>query len=360
METITNVWNGIMDFFRRMFSATTPEASVADRVQPSTQTDDAEDDDITQELANKRASEQTPAPEDAVTKLEDETDDKPTIPINLGKEVVTRPLPSEPNLPIPKGHIVYGQASDKGMVRSNNQDTVVSFFFKSDSVDDHPDFGVFVVADGMGGHHDGEKASAITGRIVVSELLNSIYLPLIHGDDLNSVDRPTIAEALTEAVQRANTVVRKEVPEGGTTITALVIMSNFGHIAHVGDSRAYLITQKGIEQVTRDHSLVERLKELGQLTSEEAATHDQRNVLYRAIGQSEELEVDTRTLRLPTNAHLLICSDGLWGLIEETEILEIARNTQDPQEACEKLVALANTKGGTDNISAMLLKMPAN
>lgn len=358
-----------MDFFRRIFNNTgsqTADKAVVDDPsngkQPSEETNDPNDvSDLSAITAPSNISQGKTEP---LTARDDENlveDDKPTSPLPSNQEGVTRPLPSEPTMPAPRGHLVYGQASDKGMVRHNNQDTAMSFFYKSDSVDEFPDFGIFIIADGMGGHHDGEKASAITGRTVLSEITNSIYLPLIHGDDMNSVDRPTIADALKDAVKRANRAVRKEVPEGGTTITTLVVMSNFGHLAHVGDSRAYLITpQNGIEQITRDHSLVARLIELEQLTPEEAAEHEQRNVLYRAVGQAEELEVDYLPRRLPSNAHLLICSDGLWGMVTEDDILEVVRNTPDPQEACEKLTALANTKGGTDNISVILLKMPAN
>lgn len=274
----------------------------------------------------------------------------------------TRPLPNEPNLDgQSSGHITFGQTSDQGMVRSNNQDAALSFFFTSDSVDEQPDFGVFIVADGMGGHIHGEKASAITARIAAANVMRTIYLPLLDGEDINDADRPTIAEALTAAIKKANQQVLQAVPEGGTTVTSAVILNNLAHIAHVGDSRAYLITDEhGIEQITRDHSLVQRLIELEQLTPEEALTHEQRNVLYRAIGQSEDLEVDTLTRRLPPGSHLLLCSDGLWGMMEEEDIINIVSDTPDPQMACDKLVAYANTQGGTDNITAVLLKMPVH
>jgi len=285
---------------------------------------------------------------------------KITAPVQYIPDGVTRPLPAEPMMQTHTGHLLVGQVSDQGIVRSNNQDTALSFFFKSDSVNDYPDFGVFIVADGMGGHYNGEKASALTGQVVMSEILKTIYLPMLNGDDMNSADRPTISEALTESIKKANTLVRDEVKDGGTTITSLVVMANLAHFAHVGDSRAYLISrQNGIEQLTRDHSLVERLKELGTITEEEAQHHDQRNVLYRAIGQNDDLEVDTITRRLPPNSYLLLCSDGLWGKVSEDDLFDLIINTPDPQEACDKLVALANTQGGEDNITAILLKMPA-
>jgi protein phosphatase len=140
----------------------------------------------------------------------------------------------------------------------------------------------------------------------------------------------------------------------------VAVIGDLAYVVHVGDSRVYLITKDGIEQITRDHSLVQRLIELGQLTQEEAGVHNQRNVLYRALGQSDQLEVDALTRRLPPNSRLMLCSDGLWNMVNEQEVIEIAMKHSNPQEACDKLVALANTHGGTDNITAILLQIPNN
>jgi protein phosphatase len=126
----------------------------------------------------------------------------------------------------------------------------------------------------------------------------------------------------------------------------------------VGDSRAYIITEESFDQLTRDHSLVQRLQELGQLSAAEAAIHPQRNVLYRAIGQGEGLEVDVDSRRLPPGATLLLCSDGLWGLVPDDRILSIVRQHNTLQAACEALVAAANAAGGPDNITAVMVKLP--
>lgn len=275
---------------------------------------------------------------------------------------ITRPLPdAEQFTVISKGHLAFGQASDQGMVRLNNQDAAFSFYFTSETVDDFPDFGIFIVADGMGGHQDGEKASAITARTMATEILSKIYMPLVNGVDMNDADQPTIVEAMVDAVQRANEQVRKEVVDGGTTLTGVVIRGEAAHIAHVGDSRAYWISNdSSIEKITRDHSVVERLIELGQITPEEAEYHDQRNVLYRAIGQNEDVEVEIHRKRLVPNSYILLCSDGLWNMVTDSDILEIIKNTPDTQDACDKLVALANAHGGSDNITAILIKTPAN
>jgi PPM family protein phosphatase len=268
----------------------------------------------------------------------------------------TRPLSEDALIAfLGNGHLTFGQATDVGMIRSNNQDAVYSFFSTNRSADERPDFGLFVVADGMGGYQDGEKASALTARTVAVQVMNTIFLPLLTGASEN---QEPISETLAAAIEKANAEVLKHVPDGGTTVTAAVIIGDLAYIAHVGDSRLYLLTKDSIELVTRDHSLVQRLIELDQLTPAEAAEHPNKNMLYRALGQSDAIEVDTLTRRLPPKSRILLCSDGLWNLVEDHEIAEIVKQTNNPQEACNKLIALANKRGGNDNVTALLLHMP--
>lgn len=270
----------------------------------------------------------------------------------------TRPLPPEVQTASMSGHMTFGQTTDVGMVRNNNQDSAYTFFSMSNTVEELPDFGLFIVADGMGGHSDGEKASSITVRQVAKNALETIYLPMIHNNNQHDADRPPVSELLALAVKSANDAVLQDVPDGGTTLTAVLVIGEWSYIAHVGDSRAYLVTKEGVEQLTRDHSLVQRLIELNQLTPESREDYPQRNVLYRAVGQNETLEVDTITRRLPAQASILICSDGLWGVISNNQIRELIATSSTPQDACDKLVALANTMGSTDNITAVIVKMP--
>ena len=270
----------------------------------------------------------------------------------------TRPLPPMETIqPTPGQRLSFGQLSDIGMVRSNNQDAAFCMLSTAASDDDVPDFGLFIVADGMGGYQEGERASAITVRTVVRHVLEEIFTPMLESR-MHEPERPPIADVLREAVQRANKAVTTELSEGGTTATITVILGDLVYIAHVGDSRAYMITDDGIEQITRDHSLVQRLIELEQLTPEEAAEHPQRNVLYKAIGQSESLEVDTITRRLQPRARLLLCSDGLWNLVSEETINDMVHQYPDPQEVCNRLVKLANERGGADNITVVLVQAP--
>jgi serine/threonine protein phosphatase PrpC len=278
-------------------------------------------------------------------------------PLDLA-DGATRQLPAEKVISVSNTRLSFGQATDVGLIRPINQDAVLSFFSTSSSVDDLMDFGIFIVADGMGGHVDGEKASAITAHIIADEITSTVYLPILSGENL--AEMPPITEVLISAVQRANTEVYTQITKGGkgggTTCTTAVVLGDRAYMAHVGDSRAYLITKEGLEQLTRDHSMVQRLKELGQLTEEEAANHPRTNELYRALGFKEELEVDALSRRLPPNSKLLLCSDGLWNTVPESDILNIITNYPDPQEACNKLVAMANTNGGHDNITVILLR----
>ncbi len=274
---------------------------------------------------------------------------------DLNLDGATRELTTDIETLQTQSHLIYSVASHIGAVRSNNQDAAYTFFSAARSVDDIPDFGLFLVADGMGGHHDGEKAAALVTRSVSSYVIKHIFLPMISGDSAN---QGAISESLIKAVEKANADLNSKVPDGGTTLSGCVVIAGMAHIAHVGDSRIYLIHRNHIEQMTRDHSLVQRLIELDQLTPEEAKEHPQHNVLYRALGQSEAVEVDTLTRRLPPSSRLLICSDGLWNLVPDQELLETVRQSKSPAEACDRLIRLALQRGGQDNITVVLLQMP--
>ena len=260
----------------------------------------------------------------------------------------------KPFVGIPGKYLVYGINSDKGVVRQNNQDSLFAMLASQVGAQTSPDFGLFVVADGMGGHENGERASALAARIIGQHVLSNYYLKRLSGDD----DDLYLNEILTEALQQANERVAIETPEGGTTVTAAAINGSMAYIAHVGDSRAYLITEEGVDQITHDHSLVQRLIDMDHLTPDEAAVHPQRNVLYRAIGQNDALEIDTLVRRLPNGARLMLCSDGLWNMVDETQLRHIVSSAQTPQEACDRLIELANQNGGNDNITVILVQIP--
>jgi len=253
--------------------------------------------------------------------------------------------------------LVVGLSSHVGKVRKRNED---AYFVLQASLLQNGEtfpFGLFLVADGMGGHEGGELASALTARVVAEAILKEFYLPWLTGDSERSIPQRPINEVLLEAANEANLLVHRLAPEAGTTLTCALIQGTNAYIAHVGDSRAYLIRQGRLEQITQDHSLLARLIELGQISPEEAASHPQRNVLYKAIGQGSTLEVDFYLKSLPTHSFLLLCSDGLWGFIREERMAAIVREAPTPQDACQQLVREANAQGGEDNVTVVLVQV---
>jgi protein phosphatase len=247
-----------------------------------------------------------------------------------------------------------GKLSDIGQERDRNEDTLFLLEAQLQHEYGQESFGLFIVADGMGGHQKGELASSVAARTAANHILKDVYLPYLINNNDPSVNRP-INEALTSAVEEANLAVQQAAPESGTTLTMALVMGNNAYIAHVGDTRAYLFKDGELKQITKDHSLAQRLEEAGQMTSSEAA-HVQ-NVLYRALGQNSAVEVDTYIQNLPPASSLLLCSDGLWGLMDKTTLREIIANSNTPQEACQQLTTVANQNGGPDNITSIMVTM---
>lgn len=253
-------------------------------------------------------------------------------------------------------HLVFGQATDRGNVLGKeNEDSIWSFLSSGRSIENVPDFGVFVVADGLGGQSDGQQASAFTVRTVITQIVQSVYLPLLVDHNAS----PPLNDALTHALEQANHFVNHETHNGGATIVTAVLVGNLAHIAHMGDSRAYLVTSTGIEKLTDDHSLVNRLYQEGSISTSELQNHPMDHVIYRAVGGSDEIEVDIIPRRLPPDSSLVLCCDGLWKEVDPEDIRLIVRGTPNPQDAANKLVQLANDNGGHDNISVIVINLPA-
>lgn len=270
------------------------------------------------------------------------------------KDGATRQLSPDTVVAVGNTRLNFGQATNEGLVRTENEDALACFLSTSSSVDELADFGIFVIADGMGGHQQGEKASAMTTRIIMNDLMDKVYLPILAGQGISEL--PPIAEVLVSTIEKANAQVYQELGgRGGTTCTAAVVLGERVYIGHVGDSRAYLINKGKMEQLTRDHSMTQRLMEVGQLTPEEVPAHVHRNKLYRTLGFKDTLEVDLVSKRLPARCKLLLCSDGLWNMVRDSEILEFVQTYSGLQDVCDRLVAKANAQGGDDNISVILL-----
>lgn len=257
--------------------------------------------------------------------------------------------------PYTPAQVLVGSGQSTGKQRDHNEDTLLMFnAIVADGGIDMP-FGVFIIADGMGGHLHGEAASNAAARAMADTLVRKMYLPILGITDRGF--QQSIQETLEEGVRNAHQAVIIRAPGGGTTLTTALLMGDQVSIAHVGDSRAYFLFPDGrVQVITQDHSLVRRLVELGQLSEADAQSHPQRSVLYRAIGQSEPYRADIQTLPAPRPGYLMICSDGLWGVVSEADIFRIIKNSNTPSDACKAMVEAANEAGGPDNISIILVQ----
>jgi len=285
-------------------------------------------------------------------------DDKPPI-----EELTTAPLSDDQIEPVvvpqrmEPPQLIVGSARSVGKQRDHNEDSLFTLVTTVAGHTASMPFGVFIIADGMGGHQYGEVASEVATRAMSKYLVQKLYMP-IFGITPESPNE-SLQEILQSGVALAQKSVTDQAPGGGTTLTAVVVLGNRMTIAHVGDSRAYAVYLDGrMSVLTRDHSFVKRLEELGQITPEEAEIHPQRNVLIRALGQSEPFEPDISTAPLPQPGYILICSDGLWGVVSDAEMFRIIVGSQTPQKACQSLIDAANMAGGPDNITAILVRMP--
>jgi protein phosphatase len=238
----------------------------------------------------------------------------------------------------------HGAATDVGLVREVNEDAYLA----------SPP--VFVVADGMGGHEGGDIASAI----VVEEFA---------GLADTGYDRRRGAEAVAATLDRCQRRIaeygaqqvgsgRHQWYAGTTAVVALLVDDDTGPqwlLANLGDSRIYRFADDSLEQVSVDHSVVQELMEAGKISSDDAATHPERNVITRALGGPEAAEADYFLLPVPSVERLVLCSDGVTGMIDDDDIAEILRETDDPRDAADRVVAAAVAAGGRDNATAVVV-----
>lgn len=270
-------------------------------------------------------------------------------------EPVLSPSPTEVHLDVPQ--LIVGVAQSVGIQRDHNEDSLFTITTNLISNDKTIKFGLYIVADGMGGHANGELASSLAVKKLASHVINTLYLPSISTSD-NQLGI-SIQEVMQAGVMHAHQSIKENAAGGGTTLTAALILGDQMTIAHVGDSRAYFVDPDGnLQLLTHDHSLVKRLVEIGQISPEQASTHPNRNLLYRALGQGEPFEPDITSLQVCQGCELLICSDGLWGVIPENDITDILRSSSEPQLVCQKLIDTANAAGGPDNISVIIVRFP--
>lgn len=266
--------------------------------------------------------------------------------------------------------------SDLGKVREQNEDDC----FVQMSSGGGEASGLFIVADGMGGYKAGEVASQLAVK-EIREILNPIFapsssdvtvaLPVLSGPEEGHQTRQLpemrevalIHEKLKEAITRANEVIvnygkaRKEARGLGSTVTVVVILGNNAYIANVGDSRTYLLRKGALRPITKDHSLVARLVDAGHITPEQVYDHPQRNLIYRSLGAGHHsVEVDVFYETLKPGDLLLLCTDGLWEMVRESELKRILSSDETLESICQHLIDAANQGGGEDNITAVVVR----
>jgi serine/threonine protein phosphatase PrpC len=234
--------------------------------------------------------------------------------------------------------LVANALSEVGHVRKDNEDNYLVSTRR----------GLFVVADGMGGHAGGEVASGIVKRVLDEE----IEAPLVDIDG---------EQVLLKALLKANSLILEQGQDGvyfgmGTTVTAALFQEQKLFIAHIGDSRAYLFREGDLHLLTQDHSLVNELVQKGELTPEEAENHPRRNILTRALGISESPQIDVLHFPVQKGDLLLLCTDGLYNQVHEEELADLLAGKGLLRVKVEKMVNLALQRGGNDNITAVLVQ----
>jgi protein phosphatase len=256
-----------------------------------------------------------------------------------------------------------------GAVRSENQDATAASIFNivDDAATSHTPMAIFLVADGMGGEAHGELASRIAARTVAAELLRLYVLPVesyaalaVTEPEIPAPERSgqALAQALNEAVAVANGRIRDMADyfrqDTGTTLTAIAVSGHEAIIAHVGDSRGYLLRDGTLVQLTEDHTLLARLQAMDHPILSDSTFYVPRNFLYRSLGQ-EQSPPDLLELTLAPGDRLLLCSDGLWDELDDATLQRELAAASDPAACAQRLVTLANEAGGHDNSTALVL-----
>ena len=249
----------------------------------------------------------------------------------------------------------WGLATDKGAQRDQNEDYVEGRAFTRYGV---CELAFFVVADGLGGQDSGEVASRMTVEALWQALEASTWTPAAAGK-LPPAD--AIPQLLLKAVQAANSAIlearRAQNSQMTSTLTCALLAGGVAYIANIGDSRTYLHNQSGLQRVTKDHSLVQRLVDTKQIRPQDVYTHPQRNLIYQSIGDRPDPQIDLFRRTLKVDDRLVLCSDGLWEMARDEGIEEVLLSEANPQRACDQLVEMANLAGGDDNITVIIVQV---
>ncbi len=246
-----------------------------------------------------------------------------------------------------------GWSIDKGVTRENNEDSLAAVTVSQASEADAQSVGVYAVADGIGGQDSGEVASKLAVRTAIRKLMENITES---NDDMPDNYRQWLEMAVTLANQVVHEKADVEKKKMGTTLVLAVVVGNDVHVANVGNSRAYLISPTDIRQITHDQSMTQTMVDNGLIKPEDAATHPYRKILTQSVGSHDAITVDSFTETLQEDEALLLCSDGLWNMLGDAEIMRIVRTVDSPTAACQALVDACNQKNARDDIAAVLVR----
>lgn len=249
-----------------------------------------------------------------------------------------------------------GAATHPGMVRDLNEDSLLALDLRMLRRNTPRAWSLLIVADGMGGHSAGEVASDLALRGAF-EVVHSTYLaPTVDADARDEEEQ--LRDIVRRAIRQANEYVLREARsrgnDMGTTITMALVAGDRAVIGNVGDSRTYLVRDGKLRRISRDHSLVQRLVDLGQIGADDVYTHPQRNAVLRSLGDKTDVDIDVFVERLRPNDALFLMSDGMWEMVRDPRMAEIIAAHPHPQDACDALIAAANAAGGEDNITVIL------
>ena len=236
--------------------------------------------------------------------------------------------------------------SDVGSVRKVNEDSYYVSNFENNN-------GYIIIADGMGGHKGGQTAS----RTAIEEINRTLDF-----DNVKKMNKDEIEQKLTECIEKANfAVFTKALGDDslsgmGTTLVLCLVIDKIAYIANVGDSRLYVVRNNKIAQVTKDHSVVQMLIDSGEITENQAKNHPNKNVITRAIGSDVKVESDIFYYKLEENDYILMCTDGLSNMVDDSVMLDVIVSENSVESTVEKLGRIANENGGLDNITLAVLK----
>jgi serine/threonine protein phosphatase PrpC len=265
-------------------------------------------------------------------------------------------------------HILAASDSDAGNVRRSepNEDSTLVLQLQRVHESQATPIGVFIIADGMGGHDNGQGASRMTVNVIADKVVRELLSPPLIAEksggltaSVQPMEEDSLIALFKGAVEDANNVLvqtnQHDKTDMGSTITGFMIVGDSAYVINVGDSRTYMLREGTLYQLTTDHSLVGQLVAGGLIEPDDVYTHPQRSQIFRSLGDKMNVQIDDFKQQLLPGDILISCSDGLWEMVRNPQITDILNNAHDPQTACSQLIDAANANGGEDNVSAAIV-----